>query len=320
MSKNRILTAVEAAAIVAFSVWSMTVSDASAQTMHQHGGHSAHQQNAHAGHQHQGASPAGTRAAPAAQPSPHGGQISVAEPFRFEVVYQPRETHVYLYDASNRPISARGVQGQVTMKVRGYEKVYRYPLKFAAAGTGADTHDCLALALDVSRIKDGDMTATFALENLPDRQQSRTAFTQTFALSRAPLQVKVATPTQSVWTCSMHPQVKLAKQGKCPICGMGLIPLKNESSAGARHAASTQHGTAMANQITVSTATAADQAAIRAQRVCAVAGSRLGGMGTPVKVTISGKALFLCCKGCLAKVRKNPESYLAKAAQLSAGR
>ncbi len=31
------------------------------------------------------------------------------------------------------------------------------------------------------------------------------------------------------WTCSMHPQIKLPKPGKCPICGMDLIPLKNSA-------------------------------------------------------------------------------------------
>ncbi len=28
-----------------------------------------------------------------------------------------------------------------------------------------------------------------------------------------------------VWTCSMHPQIRLPKPGPCPICGMRLIPL-----------------------------------------------------------------------------------------------
>ena len=28
-----------------------------------------------------------------------------------------------------------------------------------------------------------------------------------------------------MWTCSMHPQIKLPKQGKCPICFMDLIPV-----------------------------------------------------------------------------------------------
>jgi len=30
-----------------------------------------------------------------------------------------------------------------------------------------------------------------------------------------------------VWTCSMHPQIRMDKPGKCPICGMDLIPLSS---------------------------------------------------------------------------------------------
>ncbi len=32
-----------------------------------------------------------------------------------------------------------------------------------------------------------------------------------------------------LWTCSMHPQIKLPKPGKCPICFMDLIPLERDS-------------------------------------------------------------------------------------------
>lgn len=31
--------------------------------------------------------------------------------------------------------------------------------------------------------------------------------------------------SDEIWTCSMHPQVRLPKPGPCPICGMKLIPL-----------------------------------------------------------------------------------------------
>ena len=31
---------------------------------------------------------------------------------------------------------------------------------------------------------------------------------------------------QTIWTCSMHPQIKEEEPGDCPICGMDLIPLK----------------------------------------------------------------------------------------------
>ena len=37
----------------------------------------------------------------------------------------------------------------------------------------------------------------------------------------------------TTWTCSMHPQIRKSEPGKCPICGMDLIPLKKtgESSS-----------------------------------------------------------------------------------------
>jgi hypothetical protein len=60
----------------------------------------------------------------------------------------------------------------------------------------------------------------------------------------------------------------------------------------------------------------ADRPAAEAQRWCAVTeDSRLGSMGTPVKVTISGKTVFVCCAGCKAKAAKNGPATLAKAAE-----
>ncbi|KUO69053.1 MAG: hypothetical protein APF83_07415 [Lutibacter sp. BRH_c52] len=35
-----------------------------------------------------------------------------------------------------------------------------------------------------------------------------------------------------IWTCSMHPQIRMDKPGKCPICGMDLILLNQNSSVG----------------------------------------------------------------------------------------
>lgn len=36
----------------------------------------------------------------------------------------------------------------------------------------------------------------------------------------------------TVWTCSMHPNIKLPEKGQCPICFMDLIPLKSGHSDG----------------------------------------------------------------------------------------
>ncbi len=35
-----------------------------------------------------------------------------------------------------------------------------------------------------------------------------------------------------IWTCSMHPQIRQDAPGQCPICGMDLIPLKQEKATG----------------------------------------------------------------------------------------
>ncbi|MDR3262627.1 MAG: efflux RND transporter periplasmic adaptor subunit [Tannerella sp.] len=35
-----------------------------------------------------------------------------------------------------------------------------------------------------------------------------------------------------IWTCSMHPQIRLDKPGKCPLCAMDLIPLRTMQGGG----------------------------------------------------------------------------------------
>jgi Cu(I)/Ag(I) efflux system membrane fusion protein len=41
----------------------------------------------------------------------------------------------------------------------------------------------------------------------------------------------IAAIAPEVWSCSMHPQIKLPKAGKCPICFMDLIPLEADSGS-----------------------------------------------------------------------------------------
>lgn len=44
-------------------------------------------------------------------------------------------------------------------------------------------------------------------------------------------QVKTEVTGETVWTCSMHPQVRQNEPGDCPICGMDLIPLDDDQDA-----------------------------------------------------------------------------------------
>lgn len=55
--------------------------------------------------------------------------------------------------------------------------------------------------------------------------------------------VKPAKQETQLWTCSMHPQIKLPKPGKCPICGMDLIPVEagEDESEGIRELSVSEH-------------------------------------------------------------------------------
>jgi membrane fusion protein, copper/silver efflux system len=52
----------------------------------------------------------------------------------------------------------------------------------------------------------------------------------------------------SIWTCAMHPQIRMDKPGKCPICGMDLIPLNpNVASSDSTAVVLTKDAASLAN-------------------------------------------------------------------------
>lgn len=65
--------------------------------------------------------------------------------------------------------------------------------------------------------------------------------------------------------------------------------------------------------VTFAKATAADQGAIAAQKVCPVSGEALGSMGGPIKATRGNRSIFLCCKACEAKILADPDKFFPAA-------
>jgi Cu(I)/Ag(I) efflux system membrane fusion protein len=57
----------------------------------------------------------------------------------------------------------------------------------------------------------------------------------------------------------------------------------------------------------------ADQSLARSQRSCPITGAALGSMGVPVKITLRGQPVFLCCGGCVGKAKRSPEETLKTA-------
>ncbi|MFO1003769.1 MAG: hypothetical protein U0936_25845 [Planctomycetaceae bacterium] len=63
---------------------------------------------------------------------------------------------------------------------------------------------------------------------------------------------------------------------------------------------------------------AADRKLAQGQRFCTMMEySRLGAMGTPVKVMVDGKPVFVCCESCVEEAVKGGDDTLAKAKALT---
>lgn len=72
------------------------------------------------------------------------------------------------------------------------------------------------------------------------------------------------------------------------------------------------HGAQSAIEKALAQLSAVDRALAEKQKICPVSGEPLGSMGTPVKVNVNGRDVFLCCAGCEDALRDQPETYLAK--------
>jgi hypothetical protein len=58
--------------------------------------------------------------------------------------------------------------------------------------------------------------------------------------------------------------------------------------------------------------TPADRTQAIAQGTCPITGKRLGAMGTPPRVVVKGRTVFLCCEGCEGAIQASPDKYIAK--------
>jgi hypothetical protein len=55
-----------------------------------------------------------------------------------------------------------------------------------------------------------------------------------------------------------------------------------------------------------------DREAALAQKICPVSDQALGSMGKPIKVTVEGQDVFVCCAGCVEELKNNFAEYKSK--------
>lgn len=93
----------------------------------------------------------------------------------------------------------------------------------------------------------------------------------------------------------------------------GGSPAANQQ---AQHADHGDQSATAEREASFSKLSAEDRQLAAAQGYCAVTAEPLGSMGPPLKTTINGQAVFLCCQGCEEKANSHPEETLAKVEEL----
>ncbi len=162
---------------------------------------------------------------------PANDQISTTDfhtvgPFRISVVIDPdppkvgkNQITVIVKDNDGQPMTDAKVRAVAQMPAMGSMPAMQAPAEFkeTAAGRYAGEFELSMagewpLAVDVHKDPLGHGDLTFDM-----------------ATGRKGLRVATATPGDiSHYTCSMHPSVKSATPGTCPICAMDLVPVTKQ--------------------------------------------------------------------------------------------
>jgi len=108
--------------------------------------------------------------------------------------------------------------------------------------------------------------------------------------------------TVDYYTCPMHPSVKLAKPGSCPVCGMELQPVyennaaKNNAPPGATNNSAPENAKPKSYPFDT----------------CVVDGMKLGSMDEPYVFVYQGQEIKFCCSACKPLFLKDPDKYMKK--------
>lgn len=142
-------------------------------------------------------------------PAPHGGQLVVIKGGSIEVVYRPDEIRVYVYGPSQNPVTAKGVVGEYALEVKRQDKMTYHAFKVVPASSDTKELTYLAAPVDFSKTKDGELKVAYRFTHLP-ADETQAKFTQTFALSRLPREIRLAKIDKS-------DAPRIAKQKTCPV-------------------------------------------------------------------------------------------------------
>lgn len=261
---------------------------------------SANAQSSQQVHEHDHAKTEG-HAAPVAE-GPHGGSLRQTDGIQLETVVSHGGIQVFVYDRAGKPMAVDKARGATALRVEGNAKQYRYDL--LPDGKGG-----LAAPVNLTAIAGRQIELAFRVVGLASVGSEGVTYREVATVPATEQQLAAAA---------------IARQKVCPVSGKPLGSMGDPIAvdvngqpvfvccAGCVNAVKADPAKYATGrpEITVTSATKADAALIAKQATCPVMDEPLGSMGGPVKVMVGEKPIFLCCKGCIKKVKAEPEKYL----------
>ncbi len=142
----------------------------------------------------------------------HGGQYLTTDDNRYEIVYMPLQTRIYVYDKSFKPQSARDVHVQMSLLFPDERQSRRIPFSYVPVPPVADQQDYVVAVLDVAQLKDKETPITFLFSGLPDRKHPTASFAPVFTQASVRPYVAQVLATKADTDAVMRQRV-------CPVCG-----------------------------------------------------------------------------------------------------
>ncbi|EMI18700.1 putative secreted protein [Rhodopirellula maiorica SM1] len=260
-------------------------------------------QTHHAGpaHDHASANVAATAEHPVQ--GPHGGSLRQKGEIQLETVVSQGGIQLFVYDRAGSPVAVQQGRGAALLRVEGNAKRYRYDL--LPDGKGG-----LSAVVNLSAIAGRQIEIDVQLVGVPSTSGQAVVFKEVATVPASETQLAAAAiarqeicPVSGKPLGSMGDPIAVDANGqKIYVCCAGCVNAVKSNPA--KYASGRP-------EITVTSATAADAALVAKQAKCPVMDEPLGSMGQPVKVMVGDKPIFLCCKGCVKKIKAEPAKYLA---------
>ena len=178
----------------------------------------------------------------------------------------------------------------------------------AAATTSNDSKEEQEIRESLAKLSASDRLLAERQRECPVMEKSR--------LGSMGTPVKLMIDGQAVYLCCEGCQDRALEKQKETLLKVKELQSTPPPSAGSTSSAAEQKISAGLAKLSPE-----DRVLAEAQRWCPILEkSRLGSMGAPVKLTIEGQPVFLCCASCRETALKNPQQTLAKIKAITGGR